>query len=87
MFDDINCPEPREIKFWLNEMNFTINQASNELGISTRQLSRFLSGETKAKKIHVLAMQMIWLISENQKDIESNRLSPSEENSIKIPIK
>tara|TARA_B100001057_G_scaffold421059_1_gene441753 strand:- start:89 stop:352 length:264 start_codon:yes stop_codon:yes gene_type:complete len=87
MFNNINYPESNEIKVWLSEVNLTIRQASIELGISTRQLSRFLSGESKAKRIHALAMQMVWLISENKKDIEKSKVTSKKENAIKIPIK
>ena len=66
MFDNINNPEPDEIKIWLNEVKLTINQASIALGISKRQFSRFLSGDTKAKKVHALAMQMVWLVEEKK---------------------
>ena len=47
MFDNINNPEPYEIKIWLKEVQLTINQASNALGISKRQFSRFLSATGK----------------------------------------
>ena len=85
MFQDINKPAPLEIKDWMNEINFSVNQASNALGISKRQLSRFLSGDTEAKKVHALAMQMIWLLHENQKEEKSKIVS--DEKKIKIPIK
>ena len=81
MFQNINKPEPIEIKDWMNE----INQASVALGISKRQFSRFLSGDTEAKKVHALAMQMIWLLHENQKE-EKNKIIDNN-NKIKIPIK
>ena len=68
MFENINYPEPKEIKIWLTKVKLTIYEASLELGISERQLLRFLSGETQAKKFHALAMQMIWLFEENKKD-------------------
>ena len=87
MFDNINNPEPDEIKIWLNEVKFTINQASIALGISKRQFSRFLSGDTKAKKVHALAMQMVWLVEEKNKDlIEERKIFPKKE-IIKIQIK
>ena len=87
MFDNINKPEPDEIKIWLNEVKLTINQASIALGISKRQFSRFLSGDTKAKKVHALAMQMVWLVEEKNKDlIEERKMFPKKE-IIKIQIK
>ena len=87
MFDNINNPEPDEIKIWLNEVKLTINQASIALGISKRQFSRFLSGDTKAKKVHALAMQMVWLVEEKNKDlIEERKIFPKKE-IIKIQIK
>ena len=47
----------------MDEKNdFTIDSGSSALGISKRQFARFLSGETNAKRVHSLAMQMIWLI-------------------------
>lgn len=87
MFNDINKPEPHEIKMWLKELNISINDASTALGISKRQFARFLSGETTAKKFHALAMQMLWLISENQKDLLSVESNHSNEKRIDIPIK
>ena len=87
MFDNINKPEPNEIKIWLNEVKLTINQASIALGISKRQFSRFLSGDTRAKKVHALAMQMVWLVEEKNKDlIEERKMFPKKE-IIKIQIK
>jgi len=87
MFDNINKPEPNEIKIWLNEVKLTINQASIALGISKRQFSRFLSGDTRAKKVHALAMQMVWLVEEKNKDlIEERKIFPKKE-IIKIQIK
>ena len=87
MFDNINNPEPDEIKIWLNEVKLTINQASIALGISKRQFSRFLSGDTRAKKVHALAMQMVWLVEEKNKDlIEERKMFPKKE-IIKIQIK
>ena len=85
MFQNINKPAPVEIKDWMHEINFSVNQASVALGISKRQFSRFLSGETEAKKVHALAMQMIWLLHENQKEEKSKIVS--DEKKIKIPIK
>ena len=52
----------------MDEKNdFTIDSGSSALGISKRQFARFLSGETNAKRVHSLAMQMVWLINENKK--------------------
>lgn len=86
MFNNINTPEPKEIKIWLTEVKFTISKASFELGISERQLLRFLSGETKAKKIHALAMQMVWLINEEKKETNI-KINKNNIKKIKIPIK
>ena len=87
MFDNINKPEPDEIKVWLDEVKLTINQASIALGISKRQFSRFLSGDTKAKKVHALAMQMVWLVEEKNKDLIEERKSLTKREIIKIEIK
>ena len=87
MFDNINKPEPNEIKIWLNEVKLTINQASIALGISKRQFSRFLSGDTKAKKVHALAMHMVWLVEEKNKDLIEERKSFPKKEIIKIQIK
>ena len=87
MFDNINNPEPDEIKIWLNEVKLTINQASIALGISKRQFSRFLSGDTKAKKVHALAMQMVWLVEEKNKDLVEERKNFPKKEIIKIQIK
>ena len=87
MFDNINNPEPDEIKIWLNEVKLTINQASIALGISKRQFSRFLSGDTKAKKVHALAMQMVWLVEEKNKDLIEEIKSFPKKEIIKIQIK
>jgi len=87
MFDNINNPEPYEIKIWLKEVQLTINQASNALGISKRQFSRFLSGDTKAKKVHALAMQMVWLVEEKNKDLIEKKKNISKKEIIKIQIK
>ena len=51
----------------MKKNNLSINTASELLGISKRQFARIISGESKAKKLHSLAMQMIWLINENKK--------------------
>ena len=67
LFFNIDKPSPEEIKNWMKKNELSINSASEILGISKRQFSRFLSGETDAKRIHALAMQMVWLINENKK--------------------
>ncbi len=88
-FLDIDNPKPDEIKKWMEVNNLTIISASYRLGISKRQFSRFLSGDTNAKKVHSLAMQMIWLILENKK-MEQNNLEKKENSKkrkIRIPIK
>ena len=88
LFIDINQPSPQEIKEWMKLNNLSIKEASEILGISKRQYSRILSGESKAKKIHALAMQMIWLINENKKQILNKSISKeSNQKSIKIPIR
>ena len=87
MFNNINNPIPQEIKSWMIEINLSISEASIALGISKRQFSRLLSGETKAKKIHGLAMQMLWLVEENNKDLIKIKNKIKKENVIKIPIK
>ena len=69
LFFNIDKPSPEEIKNWMKKNELSINSASEILGISKRQFSRFLSGETDAKRIHALAMQMVWLIKENKKKI------------------
>ena len=86
MFNDINNPIPQEIKSWMIEINLSINEASIALGISKRQFSRLLSGETKAKKIHGLAMQMLWLVEENNKDLIDKKKLKKDNKVIKIPI-
>lgn len=87
MFQNINKPEPKEIKIWLTQLNLSPDEASFALGISKRQLLRFLSGETKAKKFHALAMQMIWLFEENKKENLKKISRNSKTKIIKIPIK
>ena len=62
LFFDIDNPSPEEIKIWMKKNDFTIDSGSSALGISKRQFARFLSGETNAKRVHSLAMQMVWLI-------------------------
>ena len=86
MFENINSPNPKEIKLWMIEVKLTITDASYALGISKRQFSRFLSGETKAKKVHGLAMQMLWLVEENRKDIEKSSELKKNKNKKRIKI-
>lgn len=86
MFENINHPKPYEIKYWMTSVNLNLESASIALGISKRQLSRFLSGDTRAKKFHALAMQMLWLVEENNKDFNSVR-NDKNKKVIKIPIK
>jgi hypothetical protein len=88
-FLDLDNPKPDEIKKWMEINNLTIISASNKLGISKRQFSRFLSGDTNAKKVHSLAMQMLWLIIENNKIEEKNlqKDNNSKKERIRIPIK
>ena len=88
-FLDIDKPKPDEIKKWMEINNLTIISASYRLGISKRQFSRFLSGDTNAKKVHSLAMQMLWLIIENKKIEQKNlqKNNNSKEGKIRIPIK
>ena len=69
LFLNINEPSPNEIRQWMKINDLTIQSASETLGISKRQYARILSGESKAKRIHALAMQMVWLINENKKKI------------------
>ena len=87
LFVDINEPKPSEIKDWMRLNELTINDASDVLGISKRQFARILSGETKARRLHSLAMQMVWLINENKKQISQVKPKPGYKKSIKIPIK
>ena len=87
LFSDINNPTPEEIKDWMKKNDLSINTASELLGISKRQFARIISGESKSKKLHSLAMQMIWLINENKKKILSNNLNNKPKRSIKIPIR
>ena len=90
LFFDIDNPSPDEIKIWMKKNDFTINSGSFALGISKRQFARFLSGETNAKRIHSLAMQMVWLINENKKTIIDENLKKNKSKNIKkisIPIR
>ena len=88
LFLNINEPSPNEIRQWMKINNLTIQSASETLGISKRQYARILSGESKAKRLHALAMQMVWLINENKKKIidETSNNNVSKK-SVKIPIK
>ena len=88
LFLNINKPTPSEIREWMKLNNLNVGNASNALGISKRQFSRILSGESKAKRLHALAMQMIWLINENKrKIIDENQNKTLSKKSIKIPIR
>ncbi len=87
LFINIDKPKPDEIKEWMKINNLNTNKASELLGISKRQFSRILSGESKAKRIHSLAMQMIWLLSENKKQIYDDKLKKNYKKKIKIPIR
>ena len=62
------------------------NEAAQNLGISKRQFSRLLSGETNAKRIHSLAMQMVWLINENKREFDDKFIKKKAKR-ITIPIK
>ncbi len=86
IFFDIDNPEPNEIKDWMKKNSLNIDESSRVLGISKRQFSRFLSGETKAKRVHTLAMQMIWILNENKKEIINNNVKNNSKK-IQIPIK
>ena len=88
LFLNINEPTPVEIREWMKLNNLNVGNASDVLGISKRQFSRILSGESKAKKIHALAMQMVWLINENTKKImDENKNRTLSKKTIKIPIR
>ncbi len=88
LFLNINEPSPNEIRQWMKINDLTIQSASETLGISKRQYARILSGESKAKRIHALAMQMVWLINENKKKIIDENLSDNiSKKTVKIPIK
>ena len=86
IFFDIDNPEPSEIKDWMKKNSLNIDESSKVLGISKRQFSRFLSGETKAKRVHSLAMQMVWLINENKREFDK-KIVKKEVKKISIPIK
>ena len=85
-FFDIDNPNPEEIKKWMKINNLNIEKSSEILGLSKRQFSRFLSGETKAKRVHSLAMQMVWLINENKREFDK-KIVKKEVKKISIPIK
>jgi len=85
-FFDIDNPKPDEIKKWMKVNNLSIDKSSEILGLSKRQFSRFLSGETKAKRVHSLAMQMVWLINENKREFDK-KIVKKEVKKISIPIK
>ena len=85
-FFDIDNPNPEEIKKWMKINNLNIDKSSEILGLSKRQFSRFLSGETKAKRVHSLAMQMVWLINENKREFDK-KIVKKEVKKISIPIK
>ena len=85
-FFDIDNPNPEEIKKWMKVNNLNIEKSSEILGISKRQFSRFISGETKAKRVHSLAMQMVWLINENKREFDK-KIVKKEVKKISIPIK
>ncbi len=85
IFIDIDRPHPHEIKEWMRKNKLNIDQSAEILGISKRQFSRFLSGETQAKRVHGLAMQMVWILYENKKEIIKNDKGNSKK--VTIPIK
>ncbi len=85
-FFDIDNPKPQEIQKWMKINNLNIEKSSEILGLSKRQFSRFLSGETKAKRVHALAMQMVWLINENKKEFDK-KINNKKVKKITIPIK
>ena len=88
LFLNINEPTPEEIREWMKLNNLNVKNASDVLGISKRQFSRILSGESKAKRLHALAMQMVWLINENKKKIiDENQNKTLSKQTIKIPIR
>tara|TARA_B100001121_G_C18248737_1_gene416220 strand:- start:10 stop:276 length:267 start_codon:yes stop_codon:yes gene_type:complete len=87
LFYNIDKPSPEEVKEWMKINELSINSASEALGISKRQILRFLSGETSPKRVHALAMQMIWLINENKRKISNKEVSYQKNKKIKIIIK
>ena len=88
-FFDLDNPKPQEIKDWMKSNELTIETASRSLGVSKRQFSRFLSGETNAKKVHTLAMQMVCFLNEYKKIVEESKNNHKKKNvkRISIPIK
>ena len=86
LFFDLDKPNSEEIKKWMEKNEFSIKNASDALGISKRQFARFLSGETEAKRVHSLAMQMVWLINENKREFD-NKIIKKKVKKISIPIK
>ncbi len=87
LFYNIDKPSPEEVKEWMKINELSVNSASEALGISKRQILRFLSGETSPKRVHALAMQMIWLINENKRKISNKEVSYQKNKKIKIIIK
>ena len=85
-FIDIDNLQPHEIKKWMKINNLNIKKSSEILGLSKRQFSRFLSGETNAKRVHSLAMQMVWLINENEREFD-RKIAKKKVKKISIPIK
>ena len=85
-FIDIDNPQPEEIKKWMKVNNLNIETSSEILALSKRQFSRFLSGETKAKRVHSLAMQMIWLVNENKGEFDK-KIVKKKVKKISIPIR
>ena len=85
-FIDIDNPQPEEIKKWMKVNNLNIETSSEILALSKRQFSRFLSGETKAKRVHSLAMQMVWLVNENKQEFDK-KIVKKKVKKISIPIR
>ena len=85
-FIDIDNPQPEEIKKWMKVNNLNIEPSSEILALSKRQFSRFLSGETKAKRVHSLAMQMVWLVNENKREFDK-KIVKKKVKKISIPIR
>ncbi len=85
-FIDIDNPQPEEIKKWMKVNNLNIETSSEILALSKRQFSRFLSGETKAKRVHSLAMQMVWLVNENKREFDK-KIVKKKVKKISIPIR
>ena len=87
LFLNIDKPRPEEVKEWMKKNDLSINTAAEVLGLSKRQVSRFISGETTPKRIHALAMQMVWLLNENKKKKIENNINPNTRKKKKILIK